>query len=229
MHCHQCGTETMESARFCHRCGADLSAGAGEPVGDGGATAERTPAVVQALGQFTGGREQGTLSGGRGGAEAEQLLWRGTYSAKGMIMSWVIAGVLTLAAAIFPFLQVVPWPQGLWGLVAVGVLWLWLGSVLLYRKLSVRYELTNQRFMHYHGLLHRFIDRIEVIDMDDVSQDQTLLERALNVGRIRITGSDRTHPEMILQGIDNVNQVSALLDDARRKERLRRGIYMEQI
>jgi hypothetical protein len=124
-----------------------------------------------------------------------------------------------------------PLPQSVeqCGVLATLVLWLLWGLVYVYRRLSVRYELTSQRFLHYHGLLHRFAERIEVIDMDDITYDQTIIERLVNVGRITISGSDRTHPKMVLRGIDNVAAVSRQLDDVRHKERQRRGLFVETI
>jgi hypothetical protein len=34
---------------------------------------------------------------------------------------------------------------------------------------------------------------------------------------------------VLLPGIDHVNGVAALIDDARRRERVRRGLHIEQI
>jgi len=77
--------------------------------------------------------------------------------------------------------------------------------------------------------LVRTTDRIEVIDIDDVTYRQGIVERALGVGTILLESSDRTHPTLILSGIDDVQRVAGLIDDVRRKERRRRGIHIEQI
>ena len=65
--------------------------------------------------------------------------------------------------------------------------------------------------------------------MDDVSYDQGIIERLLGVGTIRVTSSDRTHPEIALRGIDGVHEVATMMDDARRRERLRRGLHIEAV
>src|SRR5690606_34405327 len=101
--------------------------------------------------------------------------------------------------------------------------------VLAYRKLTWRVVVTDQRLIHHHGLLHRVSHRIEVIDIDDVAYDQALLERLVGVGRITITSSDRTHPELHMKGIDQVERVASLIDDTRRHERMRRGLYIETV
>ena len=46
--------------------------------------------------------------------------------------------------------------------------------------------------------------------------------RFVGVGTIRIESSDRSHPELLLVGIEKVDEVAKLIDDCRRKERLRR-------
>jgi membrane protein YdbS with pleckstrin-like domain len=79
------------------------------------------------------------------------------------------------------------------------------------------------------GLLWRQTDRIEIIDVDDVSFTQGPVERIFGIGTVRISSSDNTHPELALPGIENVQLVSGLIDDSRRKERRRRGLYIESV
>ncbi len=107
----------------------------------------------------------------------------------------------------------------------------WAGLVvrLLYLQISRHYFLSNQRFVHERGLLWREIDRIEAIDIDYVSFVQGPLERMLGVGAIRILSSDQSHPKMELPGIENVRTVAALIDETRRQERRRRGLYVESV
>jgi uncharacterized membrane protein YdbT with pleckstrin-like domain len=115
--------------------------------------------------------------------------------------------------------------------VAIGipVLWVFLIGMLAYKKVSVHYELTNQRFIHKAGILKRVTDRIEVIDIDDVRYEQGIVQRMLGVGTIRISSSDRSHPELVLSGIDEVARIADMIDDVRRKERRRRGLHIESI
>jgi len=114
-------------------------------------------------------------------------------------------------------------------LLVLGILWVGLALLFLYRKISVRYKLTTQRFIHRSGVLTRVSDRIEVIDIDDVTYHQGLTERLFDVGSIQLVSSDRTHPELWLRGIANVKKVADQIDDLRRKERRRRGLHIESI
>ena len=109
------------------------------------------------------------------------------------------------------------------------LLWGWFAILLAYRKLTVKYQLTTQRFIHEAGLLKRVTDRIEVIDIDDVTFEQRILERMVGVGTIKLVSSDRTHPVLLMRGIENVKQVASQIDDLRRKERRRRGLHIEAI
>ena len=154
--------------------------------------------------------------------DEEQDLWSGGYSAKAMYGSWILGGVVTigLIAGMFAFPLV--------GL-AIPVLWILLGGTLAYKKLSVFYQLTTERFIHKSGILKRVTDRIEVIDIDDVTYEQGIVQRMLGVGKIRISSSDRTHPELVLSGIDRVAEVADTIDDVRRKERRKRGLHIESI
>jgi len=132
---------------------------------------------------------------------------------------------------------------------------IWLVGAVVYglRRFGVHYELTSQRFIHQTGILTRDTDRIEVIDIDDVSFTQGPVQRVFGVGRITVTSSDRSHPllHMIgrvfgvgritvtssdrshpllhMIGIADVKSVAGLIDDVRRKERRRRSLHIEAI
>jgi uncharacterized membrane protein YdbT with pleckstrin-like domain len=162
--------------------------------------------------------------------EQEEDLWEGRFSSRAMLGSWLLAGSVTvvLLAGILAY----DWRNGnLWlgWIVICALLWGWFAIQLLYRKLTYKYHLTSQRFIHESGLLKRMTDRIEVIDIDDVSFEQRIVERFLGVGSIKITSSDRSHPELWLRGIENVKDVAGLIDDTRRRERRRRGLHIEAI
>lgn len=216
-HCPQCGSPVVENAHYCHQCGGALQPAAAAKLRPRGESAGNGP------GESPPPRRAGT------GLTGEKPLWEGRFSGKGMIHSWLLAGIVTLVVLVLAVLTLLS-GMLLWialGAVALG--WLWLGLLLAYRKLSWRFILTDQRFIHHRGILHRVIDRIEVIDIDDVSYEQTIVERMVGVGRVVITSSDRSHPEFRMQGIDDVERVATLIDDARRSERMRRGLYVESV
>jgi membrane protein YdbS with pleckstrin-like domain len=218
MVCPQCGVETAAEAVYCHRCGTRLDASA-------------APSAPKANPESTGSEKfQAAAQERRNGPdEPEQELWKGSYSSRAMIGLWILGGVATLAllaAGIALHLAKTGWIAIL---ATMLVLWLWLLVVYTRRRLGVRYRLTSQRFFHESGILRHVIDRVEIIDVDDVTCTQGPVERMLGIGTVRISSSDRSHPELVVRGIEDVNRVSGLIDDARRRERIRRGLHIEQV
>ncbi|WP_164102517.1 PH domain-containing protein [Candidatus Laterigemmans baculatus] len=159
--------------------------------------------------------------------ESEETLWQGGYSPKAMVGTWILCLLLTVAAIVATVMvPELPW---LVTLIAVVVLWAIVASVYAARRLGVHYQLTTQRFIHQTGILSRRTDRIEVIDINDVSYEQGPVQRMFGIGSIRIDSSDRSHPVLTMRGISDVHRVAGLVDDIRRKERRRRSLHIESI
>jgi membrane protein YdbS with pleckstrin-like domain len=205
MNCAACAADVPAGASFCPKCGHKV--GAAPPSPDG------SPA-------------SGMLRRTSGDDDTEQQLWSGGYSGKAMIGSWIAGAVVSVGLIV---LAVMVPPSSFVAMAILMLLWIVLSATLTYRKLNISYELTNQRFIHQTGILTRSTDRIEVIDIDDVTFQQGIVQRMLNVGTIRISSSDRTHPELVLLGIDDVKRVADVIDDVRRQERRKRGLHIEQI
>ncbi|HEY4761571.1 MAG TPA: PH domain-containing protein [Thermoguttaceae bacterium] len=221
MLCPACGVEVVEAAIFCHKCGHQL---AKQDSQTDQISADSTAPALKPAEKFKEAAAKLSV-----GDEPEEELWRGGYSPKAMIEAWCLSGLISIGLLIIGFL----WVRQAWYwvilLLAMLIPWIYNLAKLIYRRLSVRYLLTNQRFIHESGILRRVTDRIEVIDMDDITFEQKIFERMVGVGTIKIASSDRTHPELILSGIENVGYVSGLIDDTRRAERRRRGLHIESI
>jgi membrane protein YdbS with pleckstrin-like domain len=211
MHCPQCGAEVVDGAKFCHRCAAPLDGSAAPPpVSSGAATA-----TTRVMGP------RATIAD-----EAETTLWEGDFSPKTMIGDFIGAGIVTVALVIGSF-YAAPWE---WYVLAViPIVWLAVLLKLAIHKLGVHYRLTSQRLFHEKGVLSRTTNRVETIDIDDVTVEQGPIERMLGVGTVRVTSSDRTDPELVIRGIEDPRTVSALIDKARRAERVKRGIHIEAV
>ncbi len=215
MNCPSCSVILPEDAIFCHQCG--------EPTGQDEAPSAGLPSPPRIS-------PRDHLQGRSAFPDqAEELLWAGGYSAKAMVGNWILAVVVSLVLLVAAVRLAgtefaIPVILGIFVL-----LWGYLGLLVFYRKLDVDYQLTTQRFVHQTGILRRVTNRIEAIDMDDVSYEQGVFERVVNVGVIRITSSDRSHPELILRGIDQVGDVAELIDKTRHKERLQRGLHIEAV
>ncbi len=157
----------------------------------------------------------------------DEELWSGGFSPRAMAGQMIGAVVISLAGFVAVALW---WNRGIgWAALAIAlaVLWAMFGLTLLYRRGNVHYRLTRFRLFHQHGILSRVTNRIETIDIDDVTVAQTFIERMLNIGTIVVTSSDRTDPALRLVGILHVNEVADLIDNTRRAERQRRGLHLE--
>jgi membrane protein YdbS with pleckstrin-like domain len=207
MECPSCGREVSAGSVFCPQCGARVTDG------------DDTSGVADQM-----------RAGARSGAAdvAEKELWSGSYSAKALFGQIVAAIVITVIATIGAAF----WNTSAgWMTLAVVLLVLWaaLALTLAYRRLTVRYRLTTYRFFHERGLLSRVTDRLEVIDIDDVTVRQGMVERMLGVGTIVMRSSDCSDPKLSLPGIDDVKTVADMIDNVRRAERRRRGLHIESI
>ena len=220
MQCSACGADTLEEAIFCAKCGHKLK--------DDGAAPDQqaVPATAPASGSMAQRIKSAAGPADGDDDEEEVSLWKGGYSARAMLGGWVTAAIVS-----FVLIAVLIFFLAAWFVLIplIFLTWIYAACVLAYRKLSVYYELTTQRFIHKSGILRRSSDRLEVIDIDDVTYTQGLIQRMVNVGTIRITSSDRSHPELVLIGIENVRVVADTIDDVRRKERRRRGLHIEAV
>jgi len=221
MQCPSCQSEVNEAAVYCQSCGARID----DPSGESSqVTGDDAPADA-----LVGRGRVNDTTAGRRDSDEEELLWEGGYSGKAMVGTWILCAVLTMVAIFVAAYYEVT--ANVWMAIIAGIVLVWsaAGLTLLYRKLSVHYKITSQRLVHESGILRRVTDRIEVIDMDDITYEQGIVERMLNVGSVRIDSSDRSHPVFHLRGIDDVATVATLVDDARRKERVRRGLHIEAV
>lgn len=206
MICNKCGADTPEKAAFCPQCGAQL--------GRAGGASESRPAK--------GARIE--PASGRLADVSEEELWTGAYSPKAMSSAFVGAALLTIVGMIFASFA---GPAG-WAAVGVGaiVVFGYLVLSLVYQRLSVHYRLTTHRLVIERGILSKTDDRILLVDVDDITVRQGLIDRMLGIGTVVLNTSDDTSPVLTMRGIENSRHVGDLIDEARRAERSRRGLYM---
>jgi len=219
MTCNQCGAEAPAGAAYCPQCGAQLLAD------------QNAPAANHRSG---GTRMQ---SGGSNHHDApEQDLWAGAYSPKAMAGGFILAGLLTIAGMVAAsFGGPIAWIA-----VVIGALVLFgfLGLRVAYKRMSMQYRLTTHRLVLEKGILSRTDDRILLVDVDDITVRQGLLNRLLNIGTIILNTTDESTRAangatasaergiLIMDGIEDPRLVGDLIDEARRTERSRRGLYM---
>ena len=111
-------------------------------------------------------------------------------------------------------------------LAVIAALWIWFACIRIYRVGTIKYQLTVHQFYHEEGIFKRIRDVIEVIDIDDLVLERTLFDRVINggVGSVTIKSTDPSSPILRLPGLDDPDVVFRALDEARRKERVARGL-----
>jgi uncharacterized membrane protein YdbT with pleckstrin-like domain len=216
MRCSTCNSEIPADSAFCPKCGQRIG------TTPAAATTPLAAVAPTAVEKMRGATPAGAAAHQ---PEPEHVLWEGGMSAKAMIGSWVLAGIITIAAAVVAV--VVPNPVA-WIAAAVAIPVAWLIPAIRYLalRLGVEYKLTTQRFLHKQGLLSRASNQILLVDIDDVSYRQRLIERIFNTGTITLVSNDTTDPKLKLLPVDDVQRVADLIDEARREERRKRAIYM---
>jgi membrane protein YdbS with pleckstrin-like domain len=244
MNCPACGTEVEKNAVYCPKCGerVDMQEEALLPGGEEQAPTQEAPpeqaappetapapdtsppkTPAQVMRDSLQDRKEADDD------EEERELWTGRYSRRTLIGTWLLCSLVTVLALVAGAMWVRNGTVWIILLVILLIIWGYPGLLLTYRRMSIRYRLTTQRFFHEKGILRHITDRIEVIDIDDITYDQTILQRMVNVGTIHVTSSDRSHPVLDVLGIENVQEVATMMDGARRKERVRRGLHIEAV
>jgi len=201
MKCNQCGAEAPAGAAFCSQCGAQLRATASER-------------------NLGAARVQGKAAPA---SSPEKDLWTGAYSPKAMTGQFIGAGIIAILALVGgSFLPPFGW---IVAAIASLLIFAYLAAVLFYRHMSIRYRLTNQRLLRDTGILTRTGDHLLVINIDDVTVHQSIFDRMFGLGTIKLNTKDTTTPILLMQGIENPRHVADMIDECRRTERNRRGLY----
>ncbi len=161
-------------------------------------TTPAAPAKPEAREERGGGEGAAPTAGDRG----EREVWRGGPS------QWGNAPVFLLGA-----------------LLAFLVVPIVYGVVVLLETRFTRYELTTQRLRTRQGVLNKRTDEIELYRVRDFTVEQSLWQRAVRLGSVRLVTSDRSHPEMVLKNVSGHGALADLLrehtETMRRLKRVR--------
>jgi hypothetical protein len=133
--------------------------------------------------------------------DSEQVYYDGSPLLRGdlaKLFGWGALGLVLIAAGAFAGYQKL-WLAAL-ALIVLGVAAMWI-PVLLAR--SVRYRISNYRIDYERGILGRRIDTLELWHVEDISFSQSVWDRMLGVGDIRVMSHDETTPELLLRGLPN--------------------------
>ncbi len=103
---------------------------------------------------------------------------------------------------------------------------LWKGRPLL--SLVEYYVITNERIKVVKGLLGKDYENYELIRIQDIDLAQSVGERILDIGDIRIKGADPSHSEIVLRNIKNPHEVYELVRKAWLAARKKYGLIFRE-
>lgn len=228
--CPDCGIEVDDERSICLQCGAnkpdEMSEEAAEPEPEEN---NENPKTAHDL----------ILD--RPGAKSEEApidAFEVSYSGKAFRARCVLNWIITIACVAFGSYLTFSGVMGesgdsyikyLW-IVFLGIpaiLWLFYACDYFYRTTTIKYRLTEHNLYYVHGFLKRTTDTLEVISIDDLQMIQTLWDRVLNggVGSIQVSSkSDKTHPDLLMKGLEDPKRILDAIEDARRRRRSLRGV-----
>jgi membrane protein YdbS with pleckstrin-like domain len=215
--CPECKQSVSDRAAACPHCGVALAPGAGAAVA--------APAAVP-----------GVWASGPAGAE--EVVWEGGASPRLLAsqLPTLFWAVLVPPLAFWLLPQVLHYVGGLRHelrgaiaeqrstiqlVVVVAVVLFSLSRLarvaLGYARLrGVRYRLTNQRLTVETGVVSKRVDDIDLRTLQDVTLEQSAMERLLSVGRLVIVSADHSRPRLVLIGVRDPRDV---------RERVRASAY----
>jgi len=146
---------------------------------------------------------------GSTGAAQSDVLFAGTARHTSQLTSylkWTLVCMLGGVAAYFlkdlAFVQ----ERGLpvWVLVLAGIpgiLWTYLVVI------TSKYTIDRRRVELEEGVITRRVDSLELWRVLDVQYEQSVLDRLTGNAKIRLMGTDQTHPTLLLHGMPNHRQL----------------------
>lgn len=98
-------------------------------------------------------------------------------------------------------------------------LWLYVGGEL--QRRATHYRISTRSIDVEQGVLSKRIDTLQLWRVRDVMFEQSLSERMLGIGRIRVITHDRSSPDLVLQGLpdarDLFEKLKLAVEGARRE------------
>lgn len=91
------------------------------------------------------------------------------------------------------------------------------------------YTLTNERLkVNKQGVMTQTKSDIELFKIKDVTVQQKLKDKAMNVGNIEIISSDESDPVLVLKNVKDPHDIREKIRDASKKAKQEAGIAYRQ-
>ncbi|MEP6786816.1 MAG: PH domain-containing protein [Acidobacteriota bacterium] len=212
MYCIKCGADNLDTAKFCRKCGADLSsqqsAVGGQP--EISETDEETRVAVRRDTEMTI-PETGAAAkiGGDADTDASEaeifaitptlMFVKAGYVAAG-IGALLLVGLVSAFTAISPF----------WA-VLFGLLLFLIPAFYHLKKKLVRYTLTDSKLEIDEGFISRTTRNVPIRRIQDVSVTSSPMQRLLGFGDLVIDNASEEGGKVVLKSINTPKYYSDVL------------------
>lgn len=227
--CPACSVEVEDSVKTCPKCGyakpeTPDDAPAAPPIDESPAPAASAPTASASA------ASPNEASASKDGPK----VWK--YSGKAFRFRWILCWILTIAFIALGVWLMLSGKMGerqtlYWGLLlgVPAICWLWFICDYFYRTMFIQYRLTESHLYFEQGFMHRTIDTMELIGVNDLKMKQSLFDRVVNggVGTVLVYSvSDKTDECLPMKGLENPQEVLETIDNARRRLRGRGFVQM---
>lgn len=168
--------------------------------------------------------------------EAERLgvTWtEGSYSGKNLRSTCMFIWLVTIFFVGIGIYLMVTGKMGdhgtlYWSLLLIipVCVWIYFGAVYFYRTTTIHYRLTQHHFSNEKGLFTKTKDTLELINIEDMKLQQTLVDRLVNggTGTVILLSNDKTDPELKIKGLEAPNAAFESINTLRQRARNARVI-----
>jgi uncharacterized membrane protein YdbT with pleckstrin-like domain len=87
-----------------------------------------------------------------------------------------------------------------------------------------RYQLTDQRFLEYSGVLVKRMETLELYRVVDIAVQGTVIQSLFGLGQVKLVTKDQSTPEVIINAIAQPVKVATLIRNAVEQCRVTRGV-----
>ena len=121
-----------------------------------------------------------------------------------VIILTVLAVLFMLGPVIYGFVH--RWPSGIAWIVCevIGIVLLLTPFIL---SKQVRYRISNYRIDYERGFLSKNIQTMELWHVEDLSFHQSVIDRLVGIGTIRVLSHDDTMPDLNIHGIPDARKI----------------------
>lgn len=203
MYCITCGADNLETAKFCRKCGADMS---GQQAGAGGQpeigeTEEETRVAVRRDGEIAV-PETGAAAKIGGDADtdtSEAEIFAITPTLMFVKAGYVAAavGALLLVGVVSAFTSISPFWAILFGLLLFVI-----PAFYHLKKKLVRYTLTDSKLEIDEGFISRTTRNVPIRRIQDVTVSSSAVQRLLGFGDLVIDNASEEGGKIVLQNIN---------------------------